>query len=120
MLSICGEIILCDVSSCSKASIYIYNIRVILAYPPLFWGDTVPTGRQLAISDYQNITFNVTLLILRSTNITCNCTFVTFGSSFIFSHLMVPSSHCVVSTSYVTILLSYSVVSFFFFFFSHI
>ena len=63
--------------------------------------------------------FMGTILTLRSTNITYDCIFVTFGGSFIFSfsHLMAPSSYCVVPTSHVTILLSHLVVPLFF---SHI
>ena len=62
-------------------------IRVILAYPLFFLGGTVPISRQPAISGFQNITFDGIFLTLCSTNITCNCTFVTFGSSLIFSHI---------------------------------
>ena len=92
--------------------------------PSLFLGGTVSTSRQLTILDYQNITLDGTIFILYNTNITCECTFVTFSGSliffFFFSHLIVSSLHCVVSTSHATILLSYSVVLFFFFFFSHL
>ena len=88
------------------------------------------------------LTFDDTIFTLCSTNITYDCTFITFCDSFIFfltfdgiililcntnitydcilphmvvpsfffSHLMVLSSHCVLPTSYVTVLLSHSVV----------
>ena len=59
------------------------------------------------------LTFNGIILILCSTNITCDYTFFTF-SIFFFSHLMIPSSHCIVPTSHVTVLLSHSVVPYFF------
>ena len=63
--------------------------------------------------------FMGTILTLRSTNITYDCIFVTFGGSFIFSfsHLMAPSSYCVVPTSHVTILCH---IWWFPYFFSHI
>ena len=111
---------------------------------PLFFS-TVHT-RKIFISDYQNITFDDTILILCSINITCDCIFITFGNSLIFltfysctvildntniafdctflifggtlifsSHLTVHLSYWAVSTSHVIVLLSNSVVHFFFF-----
>ena len=72
-------------------------------------------GRQLAIPDYQNITFNGFIFTLCSFNITCNGSFVTFGSSLIlFSHLMISFSYCAILILHVTILLSHSVVPYFF------
>ena len=56
------------------------------------------------------LTFDDTILTLCSTNITCDYTFVTFGGSLIFSHLMVPSSHYAIPTSHVIVLFSHSVV----------
>ena len=50
--------------------------------PSLFLGGTIPTSRQPTISGYQNITFNGIILILCSTNITCDYTFVTFVPLF--------------------------------------
>ena len=90
--------------------------------PSLFLEGTIPTSRQPTILDCQNITLDGTIFILCNTNIICECTFVTFSGSLIFfSYLMVSSLHCVVPTSHATILLSYSVVLFFFFFFfSHL
>ena len=59
--------------------------------------------------------FDGTILILCSTNITCDCTFVTFYSSLIcLSHLMVLSSYCAIPTSHETALLSYLVIPLFF------
>ena len=55
--------------------------------PSLFLGGMVPTTKQPAIPGYQNITFDGTIITLCSTNITYNCTFVTFGSSLIFFHI---------------------------------
>ena len=40
---------------------------------------------------YFFLTFDGTILTLRSTNIICDYTFVTFGSSFFFSHFMLLS-----------------------------
>ena len=57
------------------------RIWVILQYSFFF------LGRQPAILSYQNITFDGTILTLCSTDITCDCTFFTFGGSFIFSHI---------------------------------
>ena len=66
------------------------------------------------------LTFDGTILTLYNINIICDCAFVTFGGFLIFlSHLIVPSLHYVVLTSYVTVLLSHLVVLFFFSF-SHI
>ena len=56
--------------------------RVILLY--LFFFFFYGTHRQTGILSYQNIIFDGTILILCSINITCNCTFITFGSSLIF------------------------------------
>ena len=63
------------------------------------------------------LTFNGSILTLCSSNITCNNFFVTFGSSFFFffSHLTISSSHCVVPTSLMTVLLSHLMVYLFFF-----
>ena len=47
----------------------------------------IPTNRQPTILGYQNITFEGTIFILCSTNITCDCNFVRFGSSLIFFHI---------------------------------
>ena len=64
------------------------------------------------------LTFDCTILTLCSTNFTCDCTFVTFSGSLIFfSHLIVSSSYCKVLTLHVTKLLSHLVVPLFF---SHI
>ena len=52
-----------------------------------FLGSMVPTSRQPAILGYQNIIFDSTILTLCSTNITCDCTFVIFDGSLIFSHI---------------------------------
>ena len=44
------------------------------------------------------LTFDSSILTLCSTNITCDCTFVTFSGSFFFffSHLTVSSSYCTI------------------------
>ena len=63
------------------------RIRVILQYSSFF------LDRQPAILSYQNITFDGTILTLCSTDITCDCTFFTFGGSFIFSHIWWYHSH---------------------------
>ena len=71
---------------CNNNSIQLISaikVWVILAYP-FFLGGTVPTSRQSAISGQQNITFDSTILTLCSTNITYNCTFVTFSDFLIF------------------------------------
>ena len=67
------EFFLCNVQS------FLYS-----TVPPLFFGGTVPISRQPTISGYQNITFDSTILTLCSTNITYNCTFVTFSDFLIF------------------------------------
>ena len=51
--------------------------------PPKKMG-TVPTSKQPTILGYQNITFDSFILILYSSNITCDDSFVTFGGSLIF------------------------------------
>ena len=67
---------------------------------------------------YFFLTLDSSILILCSSNITCDSFFLTFGSSFtFFSHLMVLSSHCTVLISHVTVLFSNLVVLLFF---SHI
>ena len=63
---------------------------------------------------YFFLTFDGTILILRSTNITCDL-LLSYLIVLFFSHFMVPSSHYAVPTSHVTILLSYSVIPLFFF-----
>ena len=56
-------------------------------------------------------TFDGSILTLCGSNITCDCSFLVLGGFItFFSYLTVPSSHCAVSTSYVTILLSHLVV----------
>ena len=59
--------------------------------PPLFFfgeggvgGGTIPTSSKPSITDYQNIIYNDSIFILDSTNITYDCTFVTFSGSLIF------------------------------------
>ena len=59
------------------------KIRVILLYPIFFW-DTVLTSKRPTILGYQNITFDSFILILCSSNITCNNSFVIFDESLIF------------------------------------
>ena len=62
------------------------------------------------------LTFDDSILILCSSYITCDSSFLTFGSSFTFiSHLMVPSLHYAVPTSYVIVLFSHYAVSLLFF-----
>ena len=69
--------------------------------PLLFFGEgggvgggTIPTSSKPSIIDYQNIIYNDSIFILDSTNITYECTFVTFSGSLIFfSHLIVPLSY---------------------------
>ena len=55
-------------------------------FPPLFFFffAVFTTNRQFAIPGYQNITFNGIILKLCSTNITCDCIFVTFSGSLIY------------------------------------
>ena len=97
----------------------LYQIRVILRYPPKKRGGTVPTSTLPAISGYFFLTFDGSILTLCSSNIICDSSFLTFGSSLtFFSYLMVPSSRCAVSTSYVTVLFSHLMVPLPFF--SHI
>ena len=77
------------------------------------------TSKQLAISGYQNITFDGTILILFNTNITCDCIFVTFdGSLLFFSYSMVSFLYCAVPTSHVTVF--FHIWWFSLFFFSHL
>ena len=96
-----------------------FHSWVILPYFfPFFFIGTMLVSKQSVILDYQNITFDGIIIILWcSTNIKCDCTFVTFGNSFFFflSHLMIPSSYYTVSTSHVTVLLSHFVVPLFLF-----
>ena len=91
-------------------------------------GSVVTLGNTNIISNYTFVTFDSTLFFFStfdysivtfgSTNITYDRTFVTFGGTIIFfSHLIVPSSHWIVSILHLTILLSHSVVRSFF---SHI
>ena len=47
-------------------------------------GGTVPTSRQPAISCYQILTFDGSMLTLCSFNIICDSSFDTFGGSLIF------------------------------------
>ena len=62
------------------------------------------------------LTFDGTIFILRSTNITCDYTLSHLVVPlFFFSHFMVPSSHYAIPTSHVTVLLSHLVVPLFFF-----
>ena len=96
--------------------------RVILEYPLFFWrGGTVSISRQPAIPGYQNITFDGTILTLCSAKITCNCTFVTVGSSLIFFLTFDGTILTLCSTN---ITCNYTFVTFndspFFFFFSHL
>ena len=44
------------------------------------------------------LTFDVFILTLYSSNITCDCSFVTFGGYFFFSHVIVPLSHSTIPT----------------------
>ena len=108
--------------------LYFCHIRWFLYFFLTFDGTILKLRSTNIICNYTFVTFDGsfifflifygTILTLRSTKITCDCIFVTFGSSFIFfSHLMVPSSHCTVSTLHVTIFLSHSMVPLFF---SHI
>ena len=95
--------------------------RVILEYPLFFWrGGTVSISRQPAIPGYQNITFDGTILTLCSAKITCNCTFVTVGSSLIFFLTFDGTILTLCSTN---ITCNYTFVTFNgspFFFFSHL
>ena len=59
---------------------YSFSLSLSLSLS-LLW---VLTSRQLVIPCYQNITFNGIILKLYSTNITCDCTFVTFSGSLIY------------------------------------
>ena len=111
--------------------------KVILPYP--FFFGTIPTNREFVIPGYQNIAFDNYILILCSSNITYDSSFITFdsfililcssnitydsffvtfgGPLFFFSHLIVSSLHYAIPTLHVTVLLSHSVVLLFF---SHI
>ena len=61
------------------------------------------------------LTFYGAILILCNSNITCDCTFVTFGGSlYFFLHLMVPSLNCAGLTSFVIVLLSHFIIPLFF------
>ena len=60
---------------------------------------------------YFFLTFGAFILILCSSNTTCDSSFLTFGGSLtFFSHLTVPSLHCGAPTLYVTIFFSRFVV----------
>ena len=62
------------------------------------------------------LTFDGSIVTLSSTNTTYDRTFLTFAGTLIFSwHLTISLSHWAVPTSYVTVLLSHSIVPLFFF-----
>ena len=66
---------------------------------------------------YFFLTFDDSILILCSSNITCDSSFLMLGGSLtFFSHLTVPSSYCVIPILHLTILLSHIVVPLFLFF----
>ena len=67
--------------------IYIYGNPTVPFLFFFFFLGTLLFNRQPAISSYQNITFDSTILTLCNINITCDCTFFTFGGSLIFSHI---------------------------------
>ena len=60
---------------------------------------------------YFFLTFDGSILILCSSNITCDSSFLTFGGLLFLSHLTISSSHYAVSTSYVIVLFSHYAVS---------
>ena len=61
-------------------------------------------------------TFNSSIVTLDSTNIKCDFSFFTFdGSLIFFLHLTVPLSHWATPKSHTTVLLSHSMIHFFFF-----
>ena len=64
------------------------------------------------------LTFNSSIVTLGITNITCDYTFVTFGSFLIcFSYLMVPLTYWVVLTSHLTV---FCHIRLYLYFFSHL
>ena len=60
-----------------------------------FFFGMVPISKQHVIPSYQNITFDSFIIILCSFNITCDSSFITFGGTFIFSHIWRLHSHIV-------------------------
>ena len=67
---------------------------------------------------YFFFTFDGFILILCSSNITCDNSFLTLGGSLTFlSHLTVPSSHYAVPISHLTVFLLHIVVPLFIYFF---
>ena len=95
---------------------------VILQYPSFFFFffflGTLLFNRQPAISSYQNITFDSTILTLCNINITCDCTFVTFGGALIFSHIWWYHPHIVQYQYHMWLYFCH--IRWFLFFFSHL